>query len=267
MPTVSVIMGIYNCEDTLGDSLQSIIDQTYTDWELILCDDCSTDNTYNIAEQFAKKHDNIILLKNDRNMKLAYTLNKCLGFAKGKYIARADGDDICLKERFQIQVDFLNKNPQYTVVGSSVILYDERGDRAVREFIEYPNKFTLIKTTPFAHPTIMMHKTTYEALGGYTVSDRTIRGQDADLWFRFFARGFKGYNIQRPLCKYHASLSDYKKRTFKSQWNSIKTRFIGYKRLGFPLKYYLHLLKPLIVALLPNKLVRFYRKKIRGIEL
>src|SRR5699024_2253424 len=96
MASVSVIMGIYNCEETLSQSINSIIDQTYTDWELILCDDCSLDNTYNIAKTFADQLKNIVLLKNSKNEGLNYTLNKCLRYAKGQYIARMDGDDISL---------------------------------------------------------------------------------------------------------------------------------------------------------------------------
>jgi len=257
VPTVSVIMGIYNCSDTLTDSIQSIINQNYTDWELILCDDCSTDNTYEIAKGFSDKYENIKLLRNSRNMGLAFTLNKCLSVARGKYIARADGDDICLPDRFKIQVEFLNQNHDYQVVGSSAILYDETGDRAIRKAIETPDKYDLVYKVPFIHPTIMMRKEAYDELEGYTVSDRTRRGQDTDLWFRFFAHGFKGYNIQKPLLKYHESLDDYSKRGFKVRWSGIKTRYIGYKRLGFPKRYYIFLLKPLIAALFHIELCIF----------
>lgn len=263
MPTVSVIMGIYNCSTTLLQSLQSIVNQTYTDWELILCDDGSTDNTYVVAKRFSDKYKNIILLKNDQNMGLAYTLNRCLEVAQGKYIARADGDDICLPERFEKQVDFLNSNPEYQVVGSSVILYDETGDKAVRSTIEYPDKYVLVHNVPFIHPTIMMRKEAYRALGGYTVSERTRRGQDTDLWFRFFEKGFKGYNIQKPLVKYHESLSDYGKRGFKVRWMEMKTRYIGFKNIGFPLRYYIFLLKPIVAALIPRHIMYLYHMSLK----
>jgi glycosyltransferase EpsE len=263
MPTVSVIMGIYNCEDTLADSLYSIINQTYTDWELIMCDDCSTDKTYTVAKEFADKYGNIVLIKNEQNMGLAFSLNKCLEVAKGQYIARTDGDDICLQERFQVQVDFLNNNPHYHIVGSSVILYDETGDKAIRHTIETPSKYDLVKGVPFIHPTIMMRKEIYDILGGYTVSKRTKRGQDADLWYKLFAQGFKGYNIQMPLLKYHESIKDYKKRSLKVRWMGMQTRFIGYRRLRLPVHYYIFVFKPLVTALIPKNVMYYYHKSMK----
>lgn len=267
MPAVSVIMGIFNCEETLEKSIKSIIDQTYTDWELILCDDCSVDNTYRTAETFAEQYRNIILLKNEQNMGLAYTLNKCSKYAKGDYLARMDGDDVCLTERFQEQVDFLNNNEEYSLVGSSAVLYDETGDKAVRRNKEFPNQYDLIHSTPFVHPSIMIRKTAFDIINGYTVSKRTKRGQDTDLWFKFYAQGFKGYNIQKPLIKYKESITDYKKRSFKVRWRGMKTRFIGYKRLGLPAKYYIFALKPVIAGLIPKKVMYFYHKSIKGYKI
>jgi len=264
MPTVSVIMEIYNCETTLSASVDSIINQTYKNWELILCDDGSTDNTYMIAKQYANQYNNIKLIKNKVNKGLAFSLNKCLDIARGKYIARADSDDICLPHRFQTQIEFLNNNPQYDVVGSSAILFDSSGKKGVRQVIEYPNKYDLATKTPFMHPTIMMRRETYIKLGGYIVSKRTRRGQDTDLWFRFFAKGFKGYNIQEPLYKYHESLDDYTKRGIKVRWQGMKTRFLGYKMLDYPLPYYIFLLKPLIAGFVPYRLMYFYHKNIKA---
>ena len=94
MPKISVIMGIYNCANTISGSIESIINQTYEDWELIMCDDGSIDTTFDVAKEYQKKYpQKIILLKNKRNRGLNYTLNKCLEIAKGEYIARMDGDD------------------------------------------------------------------------------------------------------------------------------------------------------------------------------
>ncbi|MEO2261829.1 glycosyltransferase family 2 protein [Dorea sp. YH-dor228] len=88
-PTISIIMGIYNCAETLPESIESILNQTFTDWELIMCDDGSNDNTYHVAEWYASVYQNkIVLLKNEKNRGLNYTLNKCLEAVKGKYIAR-----------------------------------------------------------------------------------------------------------------------------------------------------------------------------------
>ena len=109
---ISILMGIYNCESTLREAIDSIIDQTYTNWKFIICDDGSSDNTYCIADQYQKKYpDKIILLKNDLNRGLNATLNRCLNVAKGKYIARMDGDDRCSKFRFERELSVFRENP------------------------------------------------------------------------------------------------------------------------------------------------------------
>lgn len=264
-PMVSIIMGIYNCEKTLEKSIESIINQTYTNWELIMCDDCSNDDTFKIAKKYENTYKNIKLIKNEINRGLAFSLNRCLEKAKGKYIARMDADDISLLERLEIQVEFLETNIQYQVVGSSIILFDENGDKGVRQVKEIPEKYDITRNVPHVHPSIMMRKETYDKLNGYTVSSRTRRGQDLDLWFRFYANGFKGYNIQKPLLKYHEGVDDYKKRNIRTAFEIMKTIYIGYKIIDIPKSKYIYILKPIISVFIPNKLMYLYHKnrKIR----
>ena len=126
-PTISVVMGIYNCAKTLEVAVDCIINQTYTDWELIMCDDCSTDDTYTVAESLAKKDSRIILLKNEKNLTLAPTLNKCIAHAKGKYIARMDGDDLCALNRFEKEIAVLDSRPEIALVSCNMDLFDENG--------------------------------------------------------------------------------------------------------------------------------------------
>ena len=105
-------MGIYNCADTLSEAIDSIINQTYTNWQLILCDDCSTDNTYNVAKSYQEKYpEKIVLVRNEVNSRLAFSLNHCLKYADGEFIARMDGDDISVSNRFEVQLKFLNDHP------------------------------------------------------------------------------------------------------------------------------------------------------------
>ena len=104
---ISVIMGIYNCANTLGEALDCIINQTYTNWEVIMCDDYSSDDTVQIAEKYVQKYPGkFLLLKNKENHGLNYTLNKCLKVANGDYIARMDGDDLCAVDRFEKKLRF-----------------------------------------------------------------------------------------------------------------------------------------------------------------
>ena len=112
MPKVSIIMGIYNCASFLPVAIDSILEQTFKDWELILCDDGSKDDTYSVAKLYVDKHpDKIIQLRNEKNMHLAATLNRCLSVARGEYIARMDADDRCMPKRLEIEVAFLDEHP------------------------------------------------------------------------------------------------------------------------------------------------------------
>lgn len=252
---VSVIMGAYNCEKYIDRAIQSIVNQTYSNWELIICDDCSKDNTYSILDNYSQKDSRIKVLKNETNMKLAYTLNKCLSVAKGEYVARMDADDISLPERLRIQTDFLNRNSEYSLVSCRSMVFDESGDLYIRGKEWEPTCKSMIKGSPFMHPTIVMRREVYDTLQGYTVSKRTERGQDLDLWYRFFEKGYKGYILNDVLYKYHESQNDFKKRTVKTAIGYVKTNLYGYRLLHMPVYDYVFAFKPLIPAICPNKLL------------
>lgn len=267
-PKVSIIMGIYNCQNTLRESIDSIIEQTYNNWELIICDDCSTDNTYSIVCEYLNKYPNKIkLIKNDENKGLAYSLNQCLKYATGEYIARQDGDDISLKERLEVQVKFLMNKPEYDLVGSNMISFNELGIIGIRGVsIEEPNKFDFRRTSPFCHATIMAKSYVYTDLGGYNVSKYTKRCEDLDLWYRFFAKGYKGYNIQDALYMVRDDDQAYIRRDLKNHLYSIKVSYEGYKMVNMPNIYYIYLLKPILSAIVPNFILRAYHKKKMNLE-
>ena len=196
MPKVSIIMGAFNCADTIPFAIESLQIQTFKDWELIVCDDCSTDSTYRVISDLMLKDPRIQLIKNETNSRLAATLNHCLQRVRGQYVARMDADDICLPDRLEVQVNWLDEHPEFDVVGGGILLYDETGEHEVLLNPEFPNVKYMYRHIPFFHPTIMMRREVYDNLGGYVVAKRTNRGQDMDLWFRFFSRGYKGYNLQ-----------------------------------------------------------------------
>lgn len=255
VPTVSVIMATYNCEQTIKCAINSIINQTYKDWELVVCDDCSTDSTYQILEEYQQIYQGkVIIVRNDINSKLPYSLNHCLKYASGKYIARMDGDDISVPERLERQVEFLDKHPEESVVGTSMIRFDETGDYGVYEAEKSPDRYTLLHGVPFCHATIMMRKEAYDSLNGYTVSKRTERGQDVDLWFRFFAKGYSGKNIMEPLYKVCEDRAAIKRRKLKYSLYMTHTRLLGFKMLNYPVRKYIYAFLPIISFLLPRKL-------------
>lgn len=259
---ISVIMAVYNCEETIKEAIDSIVNQTYTDWELVICNDCSTDGTWAIVESYRDKYpDKFILVQNDVNRKLAFSLNHCLEHATGYYVARMDGDDISLPERFSRQVEYLKQHPEVSLVGTAVQRFDETGLKNLQVLIEHPDRYSLHKSFPFAHATIMTYKSVYDKLNGYTVAKRTERGQDYDLWFRFFYEGFKGDNIQDALYLVREDANAIARRTFKVRWSVYPTTRMGFKLLGYPKRWLLSVFfYTTIKSITPFVLTEAFRK-------
>ena len=263
-PKVSVIMGIYNCERTLPDAIESILGQTYENWELVMCDDGSSDGTWAVAKQYADQYPSqIVLLRNEKNMKLSYTLNQCLAAASGELIARQDGDDRSCPERLQREVEWLLSHPEYQLVGCDMRRFDDAGAHNVMHSPKNPSSETLAQVkTPFFHATIVAWKSVYDALGGYTVSKRAERIEDVELWFRFFQRGFRGANISEPLYFVREDYEALKRRTIRDRFNSFMVLRDGFRLLGFPRR---RLVKPALLAvmksLVPVFIVRWIRRR------
>lgn len=258
---ISIIMGIYNCSETLPKAIDSIIAQTYENWELIMCDDCSTDDTFEVALQYKEQYpDRIILIRNDKNSKLAYSLNHCLKYATGEYVARMDGDDLSAPERFETQVLFLKNNPKVHLVGTAMQRFNKKGIHDIVYPPENVDKYTLKNRIPFNHATIMTYKYVYDTLNGYTVAERTNRAQDYDLWFRFFYKGFVGTNIMKPLYFVREDGNAIRRRTIRVRINAYKTTYIGYKLLDYPKSWLIKATLVLIVkCLTPYFIVDKYR--------
>lgn len=266
-PKISVIMGIYNCASTLDEALNSLLMQTYQDFELIMCDDGSSDNTVSIAEKYCKKYpERFILLRNKSNLGLNKTLNKCLKQASGEYIARMDGDDISLPYRFEKEVKFLDSNPDYSIVATQMIYFDESGDWGESHNIEYPKISDFNKHSPFfCHATCMIRKNAFLDVNGYSEDPRTLRFEDCHLWYKLYSKGYKGYNIQEPLYKMRDDHNAFKRRTFKSRMNAVYVKYIGFKMLRMPWYMYFYIIRTFfinfVLGIIPVKCYKYIHKK------
>ncbi len=258
---VSIIMGVYNCEDILGRSLESVLAQSYSNWEFIICDDGSTDNTYKVLKSYSDLDDRVKIVRNVENLGLAASLNKCLKLSSGEYIARQDADDLSLPDRLSKQVEFLELNHDFDFVGTKVIYFDNFGDWGKSNTIQCPEKEDLVYGPPFCHPSVMFRARCLNDIGGYRVSKMTYRSQDYDLWFRLYSKGYKGYNLDEPLFKYRLDRYSYSKRKFKYRFNELKIRYYGFKSLNFPFWKYIYIFKPIVVGLIPKKIVSIYHKQ------
>ncbi|MBO5321616.1 MAG: glycosyltransferase family 2 protein [Clostridia bacterium] len=257
---ISVIMAVYNAEKTLKEAVDSILNQTYKNIEFIICDDASTDNSYKLLEEYAKKDDRIILIKNEVNSRLSFSLNHCLKYATGEYVARMDADDISLPERLEKQMAFLKENPEYQLVGTAMQRFNEKGLADIVYAVDNPDYYTLRNKIPFHHATILTEKRMYDTVNGYTVSKRTMRAQDYDLWFRFYANGFKGTNMREALYLVREDENAIRRRTFKVRYNAFKTTLIGFKLLKYPKTWLIRPAVEMVVkSIVPFKIVELYR--------
>ena len=262
MTRISVIMGIYNCSSTLPEAIESLINQTYKNWNLVMCDDGSEDNTYEAAKKYQERYpDKIILIKNERNMGLNYTLNRCLKHADGEYIARMDGDDISLPERLEKEVDFLDSHPEYAIVSPLVMHFDENGVFSVGRAGGEPDIRNFPKKSPFCHAACMIRREAYDEVGGYTESPKVLRVEDRDLWIKLYEKGYRGFVLSMPLYMVRDDKNAYSRRTFQNRVNSARVVASTVKRLGLPKKYYIWALRPIIVWLLPPPLYMFLHKR------
>lgn len=254
-------MAVYNCQNTVAEAIESILDQTFQDFEFVICDDCSDDGTYQIVCNYAERYpDKIVVVRNEKNSKLAYSLNHCLRNVRGKYIARMDGDDASVPERFEKQYDFLQKNRQYDLVGTAMSFFDESGEWGKVEKNQLPSVKDKLGGVCFNHATIMIKKSAYDCVGNYTDIPRTLRCEDIDLWYKLFAAGLKGYNTKDVLYRVRVDEDAMKRRSFALRLNVFKTMSAGYKLMNFPWPYYIFLLKPLIAGLIPNRMMLIYHK-------
>ena len=266
MATVSVIMGIYNCAETLGEAIDSILNQTYSDWELIMCDDGSEDNTYEIALEYAAQYpDKIVVIKNEQNIGLNKTLNKCLNMAMGKYVARMDGDDICAKTRFEVEIAVLENEPEIAIVSTSMDHFDESGNWGKESHPTYPQKKDFLYGTPFCHAPCMVRKEAYDKVSGYSIEPRFTRVEDYHLWFKMYKAGFGGKNIDEVLYSMRDDRNAYSRRKFRYRLNEAYVKKLAIKEFKLPLSGYAYVLRPIIVGLLPVKVYdMLHKRKLRG---
>lgn len=257
---ISVIMGVYNGADTLVEAIESLRNQTFTEWELIVCDDCSSDSTLTILEEYKNKDSRITVIRNENNYGLAASLNHCLKYVKGEYIARMDCDDISDPVRFEKQIAYLREHRECQLVGTYMKEFDGQNYGRVVETKINPTKFDLPKGAPFAHATILIRTEAMKQLDGYCISKHTMRTEDVDLWYRFFSKGFVGANIPEPLYYVRMDAAAYKRRKFKYMIHAAYIIWYGCDLVKLPQYYKIYCIKPILSWLFPRELKVYLRK-------
>ena len=226
-------MATYNCETTVEKAIDSILAQTYENWVMIICDDGSTDGTLAILNRYAEKYPGkFVIIRNEQNSKLPYSLNHCLQYVETELVARMDGDDWSTPDRFEKQVAFLKAHPEYDLVGTGVVVSD--GVRDITNIIlpEHPQPRDMLHCNCFSHATIMTYKRVYDTLRGYSLEPHVERCEDLDLWSRFMAAGYQGYNLHEGLYFILEDENAVKRRTLRNRLNVAKTLMRGFERMG-----------------------------------
>lgn len=255
-------MGVYNAgnSDMLQQAIESIINQSMQDFEFIICDDASTDSSYDIMQGY-KIDSRIVIVKNEKNHGLAYSLNKCISIARGKYIVRQDADDYSDTSRLKVLVDFMENHHNYDIVGSNIKYFDENGIWGKYVLPHYPQKKDFLFTVPFIHATVIFKKDSILKVGGYREDKETLRCEDYDLFMTMYSKGMIGANIQEYLYNVREDSAAQSRRKYKYRIDEAKVRLIGYKKLKLLPVGYLYALKPLLVGLIPTTFLKLIKDK------
>lgn len=223
-PRVSVVMGTYNEEGNIQSSVQSILDQTFVDFEFIVVDDGSTDRTVELLKAY--EEDRLRLLRNESNCGLTRTLNRGMAAARGKFVARMDADDRSLPERLERQVEWLEDN-QAVAVASWYRIMGQNDEWVCDQRISPDRSFSvgnlITENQAVAHGSVMLRKAALEAVDGYC--ERFTLSQDRDLWFRLaaaFGPEFMGI-VDEVLYEYSVKPGDFKKRPRQNFYGSCAT--------------------------------------------
>lgn len=217
LPIISVLMPVYNGEKYLNEAIDSILNQTFTDFEFIILNDGSTDRTKEIILSYDDPR--IIYVNNIRNLKIATTLNKGLELARGKYIVRMDADDVSMRQRLAIQIDYMQSHPEITVCGSNLQVYEHPDQIWKLPLNNEAIKVRLLFECSFYHPTVIFKKKDiYDIKGGY--NPFFSGAEDYELWQRLSESSIIHFaNLAEPLLIYrsHPSESryDYKIKQLK----------------------------------------------------
>lgn len=253
-PLVSVLMPVYNAERFLREAVDSVLGQSYRQFELVMVDDGSSDGSWAIAQEYAALDARVKALRNERNLRVVKARNRAFTLVDpaSKYFAIMDSDDVCMPDRLEREVAFLEAHPDHALVGGHTIVIDERGAQV--GFRRYPLQHEQImgvitRYNPIAQPGVMLRRSALEQVGEY--DERYPGCEDYDLWLRMAER-FKLANLDTATLKYRISATQGKKTQLREslrytidiqrRWLFHRAFFRPYNVLYFGLEHLLFLL-------------------------
>lgn len=273
LPLLAVLMPVYNAGLFLRESIATVLNQTFSDFEFYICDDGSRDNTPVLLQEYAARDARVKILTNDGNIGIAATRNRLLAVLPPsvKFVAWIDADDICFPDRFQSQLEFLSAHQEIGGVGSALEIIDETSKPI--GFRYYPTDSAVIRNTlprknVLAQPTMMLRRELVDFVGRYSLECPVA--QDYEYWLRAIEK-YDFANIDRPLLHYRISKKQVKQSKLKQTLQiTMKIQRDYFRRLGKqrPFSIHLYQLAERVLLLLPGQFVlklfcvlTYHRKK------
>jgi len=268
-PEVSVIMTCYNAEKYISECIVSILQQTFKNFEFIIVDDCSTDNTPTILQHYTEQDKRIRLIKTPYRIGFIPSLNMGAKLAKGKYIARIDADDISLEKRIELEKSFLDQNPDYGLVGTKTAWVNENGKIVFLDGI-YENyekiKNALLYTCPFAHSSVMYRKDVFIRLGGY--NEALPYGEDYEMWVKMSSiTKVKNLPQLLTICRWHKNQTFRHKKILLRQYTKLKIQLLAWKMIKYPLRKSTYILFPYLATKIMSQISKLrYKNDMKKLE-
>lgn len=263
-PIISAVIPCYNNAKYVGKSIQSLLGQTLVPDEIIVVDDGSTDNSWDVIQEMANNHPRITAFRNDKNLGIPKTRNRLIREMKSNtdYMVILDADDFSSLDRIELQINYLEQNPEYVLIGSDLGIVNEKGEKI--GFREYPHEHKeilkkILHFNPFAQSSLVVRTKIFKDVGVY--DEKLQRVQDYDLWIRILKAGYKVHNINKTLTFFRRHKGQGKEiLAKKSIFYSLKVRarYI-FKPKFFSIKGLIIFIFYFFIFLLPNKLIsKFY---------
>lgn len=259
---VSILMGTNCCAeklDALKLAVSSILKQSYSDFEFLICETDASDAAKKYLELIEDSRVRVITNKESKT--LAQKLNCCLFQARGSVIVRMDDDDISDSTRIEKQITFLQTHTSIDFLGCNVVFDDKCGYTSVRTFPPFPSPKDFLHIMPFIHPTLCFRKEVLLAVGGYRESIWCDGCEDYDLLLRLYEHGFQGANLQEVLFNYSVQNNLYKNKRYFIRINEAVTRFQRFYALGMFPQAIPYVFRPLIVGLIPSSILRQIKRR------
>lgn len=219
IPEISVIIPVFNAASFLHDSIESILNQTFSDFELIILNDKSTDESLEIIKKFQSKDNRIIIIDKKQNVGPANLRNEGINAARGKFIALMDADDIAIPTRFEKQITVLKNNPEIGVCGTGFTFFGSKKNKTVKHSTHHDGiKVSFLHSCNIGNPTVMFKK---EILGDLKFDNDFVPAEDYDLWSRLLAKT-NFYNIPESLLNYRQHDNNISKTKIDNVNRSVK---------------------------------------------